>query len=292
LRRFISERNRAGELQLEFHHEMKADSDHYPFFARNIPVVMLHTGKHEDYHRPSDDVDKLDFDGMQAAARLMFEIAFEAASRDELAGFRVAAINEASTGTADYLASIGPEKSPAPRLGVTWNQKLAQQQNIYELASVSPESPASRGGLQVGDRIVEFGGYKVDREHDLRLLVLIAKNPVAAFVRRGGEERPIELSLELAGQPVRVGIEWRLDDAEPGCLILTRVVAGSPANRAGLREGDRIYEVAGHACGRHTEELRRLMTTLESPLTFLVERNGQLRNVEVKLLDGQAVKRK
>jgi hypothetical protein len=34
------------------------------------------------------------------------------------------------------------------------------------------------------------------------------------------------------------------------------------------------------------------MTTLESPLTFLVERNGQLSNVEVKLLDGQAVKRK
>ena len=39
-------------------------SDHTSFYLQNIPVLHLFTGQHEDYHKPSDDVDKINFNGM------------------------------------------------------------------------------------------------------------------------------------------------------------------------------------------------------------------------------------
>ena len=51
--------------------------------------------------------------------------------------------------------------------------------------------------------------------------------------------------VQLPGAPLRWGIAWRLDDAEPGTIVLTYVVPGSPAANAGLRVGDRVYQVGG-----------------------------------------------
>jgi len=59
------------------------------------------------------------------------------------------------------------------------------------------------------------------------------------------------------------------------------VVAGSPADQAGLRIGDRIYEIAGRDFADKTEFVE-LAKTLPEPLELLVERDGQLRTVVVK----------
>ena len=39
-------------------------SDHTSFYLQDIPVLHFFTGQHEDYHKPSDDVDKINFEGM------------------------------------------------------------------------------------------------------------------------------------------------------------------------------------------------------------------------------------
>jgi len=41
-----------------------ADSDHWPFFQRGVPYVLLHTGLHPDYHESGDDTDKINYEGM------------------------------------------------------------------------------------------------------------------------------------------------------------------------------------------------------------------------------------
>jgi len=48
-------------------------SDHYPFHRKGIPIVMLHTGLHQDYHRSTDDADKIHYNGMVQ----IFECAFD-----------------------------------------------------------------------------------------------------------------------------------------------------------------------------------------------------------------------
>jgi S1-C subfamily serine protease len=90
------------------------------------------------------------------------------------------------------------------------------------------------------------------------------------------------MTVDLAGSPVRVGISWRDDDAEPGAAIVTRVVPGSRAQRAGVRPGDRIYEVSGRQYDSG-DELRELLTTLDGPIEFTLERRGRLSRVSIDL---------
>jgi C-terminal processing protease CtpA/Prc len=114
--------------------------------------------------------------------------------------------------------------------------------------------------------------------------VLAAKNPVAATLERPGAPAPIELALELAGEPVRLGISWRTDDAEPATVIVNRVTPGSAAERAGLRVGDRIYRIGDQEFARG-EEFRQRAVSTAGPLSLEVETAGQVRTLEIVPVD-------
>lgn len=58
-------------------------SDHYNFAKHNIPAVFFFNGTHEDYHRPSDTIDKINFKKMAKIAQLAFYTGWEIASRKE-----------------------------------------------------------------------------------------------------------------------------------------------------------------------------------------------------------------
>lgn len=58
-------------------------SDHYNFAKNNIPIIFYFNGVHEDYHQPTDTVDKIDFEAIQKVGRLVFHTAWEIANRDE-----------------------------------------------------------------------------------------------------------------------------------------------------------------------------------------------------------------
>ena len=58
-------------------------SDHYNFAKHNIPVIFYFNGVHEDYHKVTDTVEKIDFEKIQTITRLVFLTAWELANRDE-----------------------------------------------------------------------------------------------------------------------------------------------------------------------------------------------------------------
>ena len=58
-------------------------SDHYNFAKNNIPVIFYFNGVHEDYHKTTDKVEKIDFNKIQTITRLVFLTAWELANRDE-----------------------------------------------------------------------------------------------------------------------------------------------------------------------------------------------------------------
>ncbi len=89
-----------------------------------------------------------------------------------------------------------------------------------------------------------------------------------------------ELTIQLGGQPVEIGIAWREDDAEAGSVKLVRVVPGSPASRGGLQLLDRVYEVNGRPFAG-SQEFMGLLETKERPLRMLVERRGQLHEAAI-----------
>lgn len=58
-------------------------SDHYNFAKNNVPVIFYFNGTHDDYHRPSDTPDKIEYDLLENRTKLVFYTAWELANRDE-----------------------------------------------------------------------------------------------------------------------------------------------------------------------------------------------------------------
>ncbi len=58
-------------------------SDHYNFAKNNIPIIFYFSGTHEDYHRPGDTPNKINYDALESRSRLIFYTAWEIANRDE-----------------------------------------------------------------------------------------------------------------------------------------------------------------------------------------------------------------
>jgi hypothetical protein len=58
-------------------------SDHWNFARKNIPIIFYFDGIHEDYHKPSDEVEKIEFDLLAKRAQCVFYTAWEIANREE-----------------------------------------------------------------------------------------------------------------------------------------------------------------------------------------------------------------
>src|SRR5687768_16227414 len=68
----IAEENAGIGLKLEMQPYNVPNSDHYSFYGKNIPVAFFTTGLHPDYHRPSDDSEKINDADLARVARLAF----------------------------------------------------------------------------------------------------------------------------------------------------------------------------------------------------------------------------
>ncbi|MFC4871245.1 M28 family peptidase [Negadavirga shengliensis] len=77
------------DLILDYRYDAEDDpnrfyyrSDHYNFAKHNIPVIFYFNGVHDDYHQPTDTVDKIEFELMEKRARLIFHTAWDLANRE------------------------------------------------------------------------------------------------------------------------------------------------------------------------------------------------------------------
>jgi hypothetical protein len=276
LRQLVSRQNDPSALLLNFTWELKGDSDHYSFYQRGIPIVMLHTGMHDDYHRPSDDAEKVNADGLSRIAQLLFSVLVELADTSDLRPFRRQALNETR---GDQQQTERGLPSPPGRLGVRVDAKAAAEGQVV-VSSVTPGSAADRAGVRAGDHVVQFENRPVRDSAEFTTRVLAAPSVASISVERAGEKGPREMALALAGDPVKLGISWRTDEAEPGVIIVNRVVGGSLAERAGLHVNDRIDRVSGHLFATG-EEFRKLVNEPAEDLVLDVEAEGRLRTVEL-----------
>jgi Zn-dependent M28 family amino/carboxypeptidase len=81
----IAESVNDSYLQLDFNYKYDAvdhptrfffRSDHVTYAQNGIPIIFFFTGTHEDYHRPSDEIEKIDFDKMEKISRTIYALAW------------------------------------------------------------------------------------------------------------------------------------------------------------------------------------------------------------------------
>jgi hypothetical protein len=280
LRRLVSEANPDGLATIDFTWKMKADSDHWPFYERRIPVVMFHTGLHNDYHRPSDDAHLINHEGLRASSQIAFHTLVQLAEVDRIPAFRTNVLRETVVAQAQLEQ---PVATAVPRYGFPF-KTLEGEPLRLELTAVNPGSAAERAGLKAGDKLISFQGEPIDDVTRFRLRMLAASGETTFVVERPGQAEPIEIKLTPAGNPVRIGITWRMDEGEPGTALLTQVIFGSAAHVAGLKLKDRIYSVSGQAFASQ-DEFSRLLRETPSPIELLVERGGKLQTVHLEVLN-------
>jgi hypothetical protein len=276
LREALSRANEEVGLELDFSWELKQNSDHYTFYSRQVPVVMLHTGLHEDYHRPSDDAHKVNAEGMQRITRLAFHALWEVANRPQRFAFRPQALYESVASRQQFEQQLPPLP---PRLGVFFGPPLADRPGLH-LTAVSAGSAAELAGLRAGDRLLALAGRPLLDAAALRTVALAAAGTLELEVAREGADEPLNVQLEPSGNPIRLGITWRENDAEPGAVTVVRVVPGSPADRAGLKWRDRIYEVSGQRFA-NSQEFLALVSPPPATLPLRLERAGRLQSVVI-----------
>jgi len=252
-RRVLSEMNATGDLTLDFNWDIRADSDHHPFFSAGIPFLMLHTGLHENYHRPSDDANLLNVEGMQQVTRLTLQTLLAYADGEAVDKFRESSRQESQW---HHQAMDQPQESQQPRFGLPWQKVAGTPQSPpaeirYIMLQPTPGSPAEAAGIRAGDHLLKFDGAAITDENLLRLQLLAAVGKKSFTIEREGEKEPLNITVTPRGDPIRVGISWREDPAEPGSVILTQVIPGSAAALASLAVGDRLYAFGGRHTGSH-----------------------------------------
>jgi S1-C subfamily serine protease len=250
---------------------MREDSDHYSFFRRNIPVLMFHTGKHGDYHRPSDDVEKLNLEGIRRIARLMVDVTMDLADKDETPAWREASRREGIT-EKSRDAFERPLVVGGSRFGVKWKPATAGEEGIL-VTYVEAGTAAAKAGIRTGDRILTFAGRKIDGDREFQRAVWRQAGPAVMSVVSSGAAQPHDVTITLDGSPIRFGVTWLEDEAEPASVVVKGVHPFSPAAEAGLAAGDRIYGVNGKTFAAG-DQFEAMLDAAKGETTLLVERSG------------------
>ena len=121
-------------------------SDHTSFYLNDIPVLHFFTGQHEDYHKPSDDYDKINFEGMNMISNYIFDI--------------ISDLND--NGKLSFTKTIN-ESEEVPRFKVSLGvipDYLFDGEGM-RIDGVTENRPAQIAGILKGDIVIKIGEYEV-----------------------------------------------------------------------------------------------------------------------------------
>jgi hypothetical protein len=161
-------------------------SDHTSFADKKVPVFFFFTGLHEQYHKPSDTIDTINFDGMKKVVDFC----------EDLVGALAMVQEKPQYVQTSRPFTMGSGRGNIPRLGIMpGNYNEAEEKGVL-IGGVGKDGPAEKAGLKEGDFIVEIAGKPVKN--------ITAYMTVLSGVKRG---EPLELTLVRGGQRLKVSIK-------------------------------------------------------------------------------------
>jgi aminopeptidase YwaD len=181
-RKLLEGANRGLTLQLS--EDGFGPSDHSSFYAKQIPVLFFFTGAHEDYHKPSDTAEKINYEGQAQVVNFVADI--------------VRAIDRAEARPAYVLArSSQPSgRSTGFRVYLGTVPNYAESNDGMLLDAVREESPAAKAGLKAGDKIVRLAEREIKNVYDYTYALGEMKpdQEIEVEILRGGERLKLKLT--------------------------------------------------------------------------------------------------
>jgi Peptidase family M28/PDZ domain/PA domain len=172
-------------------------SDHQSFYPHDIPVLFAFTGVHRDYHRPTDDSNRINYAGMARIADYLELLVLDVLRRPERPAYTRLAGRRESRGAADP-ARMGS----SVYLGTMPDYAATSEQGM-KIQGVSEGSPADKGGLKSGDIIIGLGDKKVGTIYDYMEALGTHKpgDEVDVTVKR--DDKEVKLRVKLGSRPGR-----------------------------------------------------------------------------------------
>lgn len=156
-------------------------SDHTSFYRKDIPVLFFFTGLHSDYHKPSDDADKINYTGMLQIIRYIQQMIEGDKPQEKLVFTKTR--EQQTTTSARFSVSMGI----MPDYTFTGSG--------VRVDGVSDNRPAKKAGILTGDIVKQLGEHKTSSvESYMQALSKFKKGDKATTVVVRGEK---ELSFEI-----------------------------------------------------------------------------------------------
>ncbi|MCZ6602717.1 MAG: M28 family peptidase [Planctomycetota bacterium] len=174
LKELVEEANGESGLDLAFSMGAFAGSDHLSFVTKKVPVLFFFTGVHEDYHRPSDDADKIQSDVTAEIVQLALKVGWVLDGMEEAPRF------------VDVPAPVRPTGGQGVGYGAYLGTipDFAEVEGGVRIAGVSKGSPAEKAGMQGGDILIRLGKRAIRNLYDFTF---------ALRERKPGDEVEVEV---------------------------------------------------------------------------------------------------
>jgi hypothetical protein len=143
----INMKNKKSPFVIKVDSSGTGPSDHTSFYRKDIPVLFFFTGLHSDYHKPTDDFDKINYRGELAVINYIYSLI----EKENKENHKLAFTKTRETQTASARFSV--------TMGIMPDYTFAG--TGVRVDGVSDGRPAQKAGLQAGDVIIQLGDYNV-----------------------------------------------------------------------------------------------------------------------------------
>ena len=186
-RKLIEKRNVAAGFNLTLQEDPYLPTDTTPFYPKNVPVIAFFTGSHEEYHRPADKPDTLNYEGLERIAKFARGLVSDLAAGPERPAYAKVEKRDSGGGREQLRAYLGTIPD------------YAQEVAGVKLSGTRGGSPAEKAGLKGGDIIVEFAGQKIANIYDYTYAIEAVKigQPVKVIVLRDGKRVELTATPEV-----------------------------------------------------------------------------------------------
>ena len=155
-----------------------------------MPVLFFFSGLHADYHRPSDDWEKINPEGATRVLGMVAAVAARLNGADERPAFTKVA-EPAGGGQLRGGSGYGAYFGSIP--------DMSDEVKGVRFADVRPGSPAAKAGLRAGDVMIEFAGREIRNLEDFTYMLRTHKpgETVEVTVQRDGKPLAARVTLEV-----------------------------------------------------------------------------------------------